>query len=145
MALTGTYPRSLDDKKRLAIPRRLCDEFDEKNLQSLYISPGTDRSLSLFSPGGFVSEARKLNEQSRSRVEVRNYERLFYSRSEKVELDGQCRIRIPDRLAEFAGLEREVVLIGDNDHAEIWDAALWESFLNQVGPQFDSLANQAIQ
>lgn len=144
MALTGTYPRSLDDKKRLAIPRRLYEEFDEKELESLYIAPGTDRSLSLYAPAGFDRRARKLEEQSSDRADVRNYQRLFHSRAEKVELDGQSRIRIPERLAEFAGLQRDVVLIGVNDHAEIWDSALWESFLSQIGLQFDNLANQAI-
>lgn len=131
MPLTGRYPRSLDEKKRIAIPRRLYEQFDSKDLAKLYVVPGARNSISLFSPSGFAEEAKKLKEESRSRTEVEDDQRLLFSRSEEVELDGQNRIRIPDRLAEFAGLQRDVMLIGNNDHAEIWDATSWERYENR--------------
>lgn len=145
MALTGTYTRNLDDKKRLAVPKRLCEEFGEVDLRSFYIAPGTDHSLTLYSPAGFEKLAHKVSRQSPNRTEVRNYVRLFYSRAEKVELDAQGRIRIPERLAEFAGLSRDVVLLGVHDHAEIWDAAAWETFLNQQSAGFDQMAAKAFE
>jgi len=143
MALTGTYNRNLDDKKRLAVPKRLHDEFGEVNLKSLYIAPGTDKSLSLFSPAGFDELAQKISQQAPNRAEVRNYLRLFYSRAEKVDLDAQGRIRIPERLVEFAGLQRDVVLLGVHDHAEVWDVAIWNRFMEELGPAFDDMATRA--
>src|SRR5882672_8715294 len=112
MALTGTYTRLLDEKQRLAVPKRLCEDFNEPELNSFYVAPGTDKSLVLYSPVGFERLARKIAKQSSNRVEVRNYKRLFFSRAEKVELDAQGRIRLPERLVEFAKLEKEVVLAG---------------------------------
>ena len=145
MALTGTYTRLLDEKQRLAVPKRLCEDFNEPDLNTFYVAPGTDKSLVLYSPAGFEKLARKIARQSSNRVEVRNYKRLFYSRSERVELDAQGRIRIPERLVEFAGLSRDVVLAGVHDHAEIWDAAAWESFLKSTGAAFDEIATQAFE
>jgi MraZ protein len=145
MALSGTYTRSLDEKQRLAVPKRLCEDFNEPELNNLYIAPGTDKSLVLYSPAGFEKLARKIAKQSSNRVEVRNYKRLFYSRAERVELDAQGRVRIPERLVEFAGLSRDVVLVGIHDHAEIWDAAAWDEFLKTKGPGFDEISTQAFE
>src|SRR5438046_276549 len=145
MTLSGTYTRSLDEKQRLAIPKRLCEEFNEPDLKNLFVAPGTDKSLVLYSPAGFEKLARKTAKRSSNSVEVRNYKRLFYARAERVELDAQGRIRIPERLVEFAGLSRDVVLVGVHDHAEIWDAAAWDEFLKSQGPGFDEIATQAFE
>jgi MraZ protein len=145
MALSGTYARSLDEKQRVAVPKRLCEDFGEPELTCFYVAPGTDKSLVLYSPAGFERLARKIAKQSSNRVEVRNYKRLFYSRAERVELDAQGRIRLPERLVEFAGLGRDVVLVGVHDHAEVWDAAAWNSFLEQTGAGFDEIATQAFE
>lgn len=140
MALSGTYTRSLDEKQRLAVPKRLCEDFGEADLKSFFIAPGTEKSLVLYSATGFERLARRISKQSSNRTEVRNYKRLFYSRAERVELDAQGRIRIPERLVEFAGLSRDIVLVGVHDHAEIWDGPAWEKFLNAEGPAFDQMA-----
>lgn len=145
MALTGTYTRSMDDKHRLAIPKRLCDEFGEVDLKGFVLAPGTNKALDMYTPAGFERLARKVSRQSSNRAEVRNYARLFYSRAEKVELDAQSRIRIPERLAEFAGLERDVVLLGVHDHAEIWNSSAWERFLSDHNSAFDEMAAKAFE
>lgn len=141
MALTGTYLRTLDDKRRLAVPKRLKDDFGESNLEYLYIAPGTQRSLVIYAPKVFVS----LGEAFSGMPSQQNYLRLFYSSAERVDLDGQSRIRIPDRLAEYAGLKREAYLLGVQDHAELWDRDAWDEFLKVNTPAFDELANQAYQ
>ena len=102
MALTGTYLRNLDQKQRLAVPRTLREEFYEKDLSCLYVAPGTENSLALYSPAGFDALASRLAEASRKMTEVRNYLRLFYGRAEKVNLDSQGRIRLPERLVALA-------------------------------------------
>lgn len=145
MALTGTYSRTLDDKRRLAVPKRLREDFGGKEQTCLYVAPGTDRSLSLYTSAAFEHLAQQLTERSSSRATIRNYFRLFYSRAEKVDLDGQGRVRIPDRLAEFAQLRRDVVLLGIQDHVEIWDRELWEAFLTQHSSEFDEMAEQALE
>jgi MraZ protein len=48
-------------------------------------------------------------------------------------------------LAELAGLQRDVVLLGVHDHAEIWDAKLWDEFLTRLSPEFDAMATQVFE
>ena len=71
---------------------------------------------------------------STARSSVANYLRLYYSQAERVEIDGQGRIRLPERLVEFAQLRQEVVLLGVHDHIEIWDSAVVERVLEGAQP-----------
>ncbi|MEX0702827.1 MAG: division/cell wall cluster transcriptional repressor MraZ [Planctomycetales bacterium] len=145
MTLTGTYSRALDEKQRLAVPKRLREQFGAEQIDSLYVAPGTDKSLSLYSPAAFEELARKLAQQSPNRAEVRNYLRLFYSQAESVPVDGQGRIRIPERLVAFAGLQKEIMLLGVQDHAEVWDREHWERFVAANEPGFDDMASRAFE
>jgi len=145
MTLTGTYTRNLDEKDRLAVPKRLREQFTDEKLTSLYVAPGTEKSLALYSPSAFESLAERLAQRTSNRAEVRNYLRLFYARAERVSLDSQGRIRIPERLVEFAELHHDLVLLGVHDHAEIWDRDLWESFLQEHRSNFDDMATQAFE
>ncbi|MCC7424262.1 MAG: division/cell wall cluster transcriptional repressor MraZ [Planctomycetaceae bacterium] len=145
MPLTGTYERNLDDKQRLAVPKRLKEQFGEGELTSLFVAPGTEKSLFLYSPQAFNTLAAKLSEKATNRVEIRNYLRLFYAQAEEVPLDSQGRIRVPERLVAFAELKKDLVLLGVHDHAEIWDKDVWSQFLATSGAQFDQLATQAFQ
>ena len=145
MTLSGTFLRILDEKHRIAIPKPLRKQFTEGDLSGLYVAPGTERSLSVYTADAFHRLAERLAERSPNRAEVRNYLRLFFARAEHVALDSQGRIRIPERLVEHAQLRHDVVLLGVHDHAEIWDQALWEEFLRQRLPQFDDMASQAFE
>jgi len=145
VALTGTFNRNLDNKYRLAIPRRLREDFSEKDLNHLFVAPGPNNSLALYSQEGFERLAEILSDRSPNRANNRNYLRLFYSQAEKVEFDKQGRIRIPERLVQFAGLKKDVVLLGIHDHAELWDADQWNAFLETNGPEFDQMSGQAFQ
>lgn len=145
MPLTGTHTRTLDDKHRLAIPKRMREQFGEKDAEDFYVAPGPDRSLELHSPNGFERLAERRSALSSSRADVRNYLRVFYSQAESVQVDGQGRIRIPERLVNFAGLSKEVVLLGVQEHVEIWDLARWREFLERQNDRFDDLATTAFE
>ena len=144
MTLTGTFDRTLDDKLRLAVPKPLKDGFGVLGTDELYLALGNEGCLTIYSTEGFDLFARRLANVSPGRANVRTFLRLFYARAERVVLDKQSRIRIPDRLLAHAGLQREVVVIGVNDHAEIWDKATWEKFLNDTSAQYDDLTTEAL-
>ncbi len=139
MPLTGTYQRTLDDKRRVAVPKRLRDEFGEVDLKCLYIAPGTNRSLVVYAPFAFEALAARLA----GNPQQHNYLRLFYSSAERADLDSQGRIRIPDRLAEHACLQHEAYLLGVQDHAELWDKTTWDEFSARLTNDFDQLAHAA--
>lgn len=144
MALTGTFERVIDDKLRLAVPKPLKEAFGVNGADELFLAPGNEGCLSIYSTEGFEKYAHRLTNVSPGRANVRNFLRLFYARAERVVLDKQSRIRIPERLMKHASLQQEAVILGVNDHAEIWDKTTWEQFLAENSEQYDDLTTEAL-
>ena len=139
MPFTGTHLRTLDDKSRLAIPKPFRDLLFPEPVQEAVIAPETEQALALFTLERFQQRADEIRAQS-GHQSIKTYLRLYFSQAAPVEIDKQGRIRIPDRLMDFAGLKQEVVLLGVNDHIELWDKSRWDSFLAEHGTTFDQIA-----
>src|SRR5436305_13047773 len=118
MLLTGTHPRTLDDKNRLILPKKVREEFGAA--ERIFVTPGPDQCLWVFAQDNLEQLAHKLDQAPATDAEVRVFRRLFFAQMEAVDLDKTGRVLIPDRLVRFAGLGKEVVLIGVRDHLEIW-------------------------
>ncbi|MBU4270361.1 MAG: division/cell wall cluster transcriptional repressor MraZ [Planctomycetes bacterium] len=145
MLLTGVFSRSIDQKLRVALPRRLRETLESDGRQALYIAPGTDQSLALYTEDAFARLAERLAQSSPTRQDVRTFNRLFYARAQRVEWDSQGRVRVPPELAELARLEKEVVLLGVQDHVELWAAEHWESYLAERQSRYDEIAEAAFR
>lgn len=143
MLLTGTFSRSTDEKLRVAIPKRLRVAMHCSEATVLYIAPGTDQSLAIYTEETFSKLAERWAEVPPNREDVRAYTRLFFARAQRVEVDGQGRVRIPQELAQLARLEKEVVLLGVQDHLELWAAGRWQSYLAEKQPHYDQIAQSA--
>jgi MraZ protein len=145
MLLTGVFSRAIDEKTRVAIPKRLREALNPENRPVVYIAPGTDQSLALYTEEAFARLADRLAQVSPTRQDVRTFGRLFYARAHRLELDAQGRVRIPPELAELARLDKEVVLLGVQDHVEIWAVDRWKSYLAERQGHYDEIAEAAFQ
>ena len=137
MLLTGTHPRTLDDKKRLTLPKRIREQVGE--VTQLFVTPGPDQSLWIYTKDELERLSAKLDQTPATDGDARVFRRLFFAQMEAVDLDRTGRILIPDRLVQFASIQHEVVLLGVRDHLELWEAQRWQSYLTDHGPQFDKL------
>ena len=122
------------------MPKRLRSSMVEKS--GLYLTPGTDRCLELHTSESLQALANRTQQTKTSNQNVRSFSRLFYARASFCEFDKQNRIRIPKDSADWAGLEKEVVLVGVGFNWEIWNLAVWETYLEQNSDSFDGLVNQ---
>lgn len=143
MLLTGTHPRTLDDKKRLMLPKRVREALGEIN--KLFVTPGPDQSLWLFSQEELERLSGKLDQAPATDAEVRVFRRLFFAQMEAVEVDRSGRILLPERLVQFAGLRHDLILIGVRDHLELWDQQRWHDYLASNASRFDAVAEGAFQ
>jgi len=116
--LTGEYQHTLDSKGRLFIPAKLREELGEV----FYITLSMDKCLSAYSSSNWERFSQKVNEMSY--VKQRKMRPLF-AYAAKCELDSQGRTLIPAHLREYAGLSKNVTVVGCNNHAELWDEASW--------------------
>ena len=144
MFLTGRFPRTVDEKHRVAIPKKLRDAFTNKEQESVvFVAPGTDGSLALYTEESFARLADRLSASSPTGQDVRAFSRLFFSQAERVDMDGQGRIRIPTELVKHAQITKEIMLLGVRDHLELWDKGRWDSYIEVQQSQYDSLAEKA--
>ena len=142
MLLAGTYDRALDGKNRLAIPAKLRDLLrqQEPDLRGLYVTPGQDRCLGLYTRGQIDNIAEQLAKTPFTKDKVRNFRRLLFAQAAVCEFDTQGRVLIPERLVNWADLHKEVVLAGVQDHMEVWDRQRWNTFLAENEGKFDLFA-----
>lgn len=73
----------------------------------------------------------RLDQSQAHEADVRVFKRLYFAQTEKLTVSSDGRVSIPERLAQFAGLHQELVLVGIDDHFELWDAARWRQYTQQ--------------
>lgn len=150
MVLTGTFERSIDEKLRVSVPKPLREalfnnsqEQKTKLSNVVYVAPGTDGSLAIYTEEAFCNLAGRLADVSPTEQHVRAFTRLFYARAQRAELDRQGRIRISSELAELAGLSREAIMLGVQDHLELWAVDHWKRYLEERQSHYDEIAEAA--
>lgn len=116
--MTGEYQHSLDSKGRLSIPARLRDELGDV----FYVTLSMEKCLSAYSAESWQRFIDKI--EAMPYVKQQKMRPLF-SQAAKCELDGQGRILIPQKMRDFAGLSKNVTVVGCNNHAEFWDSDRW--------------------
>jgi MraZ protein len=129
LPLTGTYQCSLDEKGQLTLPRSLRDQLGGS--ETVLLSPGPDKCLWLTNQPHLERLGERLEQSQASEADVRVFKRLYFAQTEKLAVNGDGRVAVPERLAQFAGLHQEVVLVGIDDHFEVWDAARWRHYTQQ--------------
>jgi len=143
--LTGTFVRSIDEKRRVAIPKTWREALRWSAESVVYMAPGTDGSLALYTEQVFSELAARLAQKSPTAQEVRAFSRLFYGRAQRVELDGQGRVRVPQELSELVSLGTESVLVGVGDHVELWNSGKWEAYQADQQQRYDEIAESAFE
>lgn len=116
--VTGQYQHTIDAKGRLFIPSKLREELGE----TFYVTMGTDACLSVYSDASWARFTEKFESLPYTRTKAM---RPLFANAAKCEPDAQGRILLPQKLRAYAGLEKDVTVIGVSNRAEIWDAERW--------------------
>lgn len=118
--MTGTYEHSIDAKGRLFIPAKLREELGV----SFYLAMGVDACLAIYPQETWNRFTEKFASLPMS---VSKNMRTLFANAAKCELDSQGRIVVPQKLRKYADLDKDVVIIGVSDRAEIWAAETWKA------------------
>ena len=144
MLLTGNFEKTLDEKRRVALPKRLRDGFGGADVKILFLAPGFDKSLKLYNEEGYKKVSDRLSAHTENNPDARHFFRSFYSQTEQVELDRQGRFIIPEKIAGFAGLTSDIIFLGILDHVEIWDLERWNDYYDTQADGFDEIATDVM-
>lgn len=119
----GTHRHTLDPKGRVVLPAK----YRQGLADGLVVTKGQERCLYVFPEERWHEEVKRVSGLPRTDRRARNYARAFFAGASQQMLDKQGRITIPPDLREYAGLERDIIVLGVSDRIEIWDTASWES------------------
>ncbi|WP_341392563.1 division/cell wall cluster transcriptional repressor MraZ [Arthrobacter sp. G119Y2] len=128
----GTHSPRLDEKGRLILPAKFREELAE----GLVLTRGQERCIYVFSQKEFERVHEQMREAPLSSRQARDYIRVFLSGASDEVPDKQGRITIPPALRTYAGLGRELAVIGAGTRAEIWDATAWQTYLEEQETAF---------
>ena len=117
--MTGTYEHSIDAKGRLFIPAKLREELGV----SFHLAMGVDACLAIYPQETWNRFTEKFASLPMSQSKSM---RALFANAARCELDAQGRIVIPQKLRDYAKLDKETVIIGVNDRAEIWSKQAWQ-------------------
>jgi len=138
--LTGEYNNTIDDKGRVSFPAKLGAEL---NQDVLIATRGLDRCLWLFTSeewellkNKLMSSASLFNEKNRMVL------RRFVAPAQEVKFDKNGRISIPQSLREYAGLTKEVTILGVDKYIELWDSKAYNEYLAASEESFRDAAEE---
>lgn len=136
----GTHSPRLDDKGRMVLPAK----FREGLAAGLVFTKGQERSIVVWPAAEFTEYAGRLSVASRSDAAVRAYLRVLFSGATDEIPDRQGRVMVPAVLREYAGLDREVIVVGNGTTLEIWNSSSWERYLAGQEDSFSDLSEEVI-
>lgn len=120
----GTYTPKLDEKGRFFLPAK----FREELADGLVITRGQDRCLAIYTTAQFMSMTSQMQTAPATVKQVRDFQRMLAASASDEVPDKQGRVTIPPVLRDYAGLSKEIVVVGSINRVEVWDLAAWQSY-----------------
>ncbi|MGR4009592.1 division/cell wall cluster transcriptional repressor MraZ [Leucobacter sp. 1207-22] len=136
----GTFTPRLDEKGRLILPAKFRAELAD----GLVITRGQEHCLYVFSEREFAEMHDRIRQAPVTSKQARDYLRVFLSGAHPDSPDKQHRVTIPQSLRDYAGLDRELAVIGAGSRAEIWDAEAWTRYLSEQESAFSEIEEEVI-
>jgi MraZ protein len=138
----GEYRHNLDEKGRIAIPARL--RYASVGEDEVWVATkGFDRCLFVYPRGEWSEIVDKINQNlSLTNRDERSFIRMFISPANEQTTDKQGRIVLPPSLREYAGIQREVVILGAIKRLEIWSEENWNRYREENEKSFDALGDK---
>ena len=141
----GEYEATLDAKGRFLLPAGFKKQMPDTGDEPFVLNRGFEKCLSLYTTKSWkplFSDLSKLNDFD---PKVRQFKRYFLNGATQVELDKAGRLLLPKNLMEYAGLDKEIVLVSAIDKIEIWDKVKYQEFFETFSPEaFSDLASQVM-
>ena len=136
----GTYAPKLDEKGRIILPAKFWDELSE----GVVLTRGQERCVYVFSAATFQQQLEHLRNAPVTNKAGRDYQRLFLSGASDEVPDKQRRVTIPPMLRQYAGLDRELTVIGAGNRAEIWSTEAWNAYYAEKEEAFANTEEEVI-
>lgn len=120
----GEYQHSLDAKGRVIIPSKHREELGEKFM----MTQGLDKCIYVYPMSEWENMLESVKNVPLTDKKGRSFIRFFFSKASECEPDKQGRVLVANNLREYAGLDKEVTVLGVYNRLEIWDKETLEQY-----------------
>ena len=132
----GEYNHTIDSKGRLIVPSKFRETLGDE----FVVTKGLDGCLFVFPMDEWNFFTQKLHDLPLTKKEARQFSRFFLAGAAPCEVDKQGRILLPSVLREFAGLDKDAVLVGVSSRIEIWSKSRWDEINDVDVDDMDDIA-----
>lgn len=138
----GEFEHSIDRKGRLILPAKFREVAKNQFVEKFFVTRGLDKCLFMFGEEEWRSQENKFKTMSFTKQQSRTFNRLLFSGAVEVSFDKQGRILLPQYLKDFAGIKRDVMIVGVSNRIEIWAKDSWGDFYSNSRQSFEEIAEK---
>ncbi len=125
--LIGKFYHSLEEKGRISLPKKFRQVSSD-----WVVTRGLDGCLFIFEKDKFTNELNKLAERTFTKKANRDLTRLMANEASEIKADKNGRVHLPEYLIKFAGLKKQLVIVGSGSRVEIWDQTAYHQYIDQL-------------
>ena len=133
--LTGDFESTIDPKGRFLLPAGIKKQFQEGDQLVFWLNRGMEKCINLFPVSHWEPIFAKLSQLDEFEPKDRHFKRYYLSGLTKLEPDSSGKILIPKNLLEHAGIEKDIILVGNINKFEIWDTENYKRSLTAFTPE----------
>lgn len=141
----GEYQHTIDRKGRIILPAKFREAAKSNFIEKFFVTRGLDKCLFMFAEDEWKNQEQKFKSMPFTKQEARRFNRIYFSGALELIPDKQGRILLAPYLKEFAGIKRDIVIIGVANRIEIWDKDLWQEFYKTAQEGFEEIAEKIIE
>jgi MraZ protein len=143
----GEYEVTLDPKGRFLLPASFKKQLPEEGSSQFVINRGLETCLSLYPVKIWEPLFEKINKLNDFDTKVRQFKRYFLNGATMMELDSAGRLLVPQSLRDYAGLDKDIVLVSMGKRIEIWDLSKYkkELFESYSQEEFKNVAGDVMK
>jgi MraZ protein len=124
----GEYQGNVDSRGRIAIPTAFAEALSGE----VVVARGFERCVAVYSAEGWERIAAEIRDLPSTNAETRQLARFIFASANEQQADRQGRLQLPRTTLDYAGIVRDVVVLGTGDAVEVWDREAWASELGAL-------------
>lgn len=131
----GTHTPKIDEKGRFFLPAKFRDDLSA----GLVITRAQDRCLAIYPLQTFEAMTQQVSTAPVTLKQVRDFQRMLAAGASQEMPDKQGRLMIPPALRSYAGLDKDIVVVGAINRVEVWDQQAWEIYSTEQETAFAAM------
>jgi MraZ protein len=142
----GSFKYSIDAKGRVSIPAKLRKYVTTEANDIFVMTRGTAKCIDLYPMDQWKElVAEKLNKLNTFNPQEAMFIRMFLQEAAEDKLDAQARLLVPKSLIEYAGIQKDVFILGAVKKIEIWNPETYESYIQENLTQYAEIAKEVMK